>query len=78
MSSSHVPQTVTTGRCLITCEARESSIGGVHGLRGMLTAVDRATEMDVTMIGLQNAGKTSLLRVLAVRSFLGPKIIPGP
>ena len=26
----------------------------------------RATEMDVTMIGLQNAGKTSLLRVLAV------------
>ena len=29
-------------------------------------AVYRATEMDVTMIGLQNAGKTSLLRVLAV------------
>ncbi len=27
---------------------------------------DRATEMDITMIGLQNAGKTSLLRVLAV------------
>ncbi|KAK7755290.1 hypothetical protein SLS62_002795 [Diatrype stigma] len=26
-----------------------------------------ATEMDVTMIGLQNAGKTSLLRVLSVR-----------
>ena len=26
----------------------------------------RATEMDVTMIGLQNAGKSSLLRVLAV------------
>ena len=26
----------------------------------------RATEMDVTMIGLQNAGKTSLLRVLSV------------
>lgn len=26
----------------------------------------RATEMDITMIGLQNAGKTSLLRVLAV------------
>jgi hypothetical protein len=25
-----------------------------------------ATEMDVTIIGLQNAGKTSLLRVLAV------------
>ena len=24
--------------------------------------------MDITMIGLQNAGKTSLLRVLAVRS----------
>lgn len=33
-----------------------------------LTIVDRATEMDITMIGLQNAGKTSLLRVLAVRS----------
>jgi tRNA U34 5-carboxymethylaminomethyl modifying GTPase MnmE/TrmE len=29
---------------------------------------DRATEMDITMIGLQNAGKTSLLRVLAVSS----------
>jgi polynucleotide 5'-kinase involved in rRNA processing len=26
----------------------------------------RATEMDVTIVGLQNAGKTSLLRVLAV------------
>lgn len=26
----------------------------------------RATEMDVTMVGLQNAGKSSLLRVLAV------------
>lgn len=30
---------------------------------------DRATEMDITMIGLQNAGKTSLLRVLAVSDF---------
>lgn len=28
----------------------------------------RATEMDVTVIGLQNAGKTSLLRVLAVKT----------
>jgi GTPase SAR1 family protein len=26
----------------------------------------RSKEMDITMIGLQNAGKTSLLRVLAV------------
>lgn len=26
----------------------------------------RATELDVTIIGLQNAGKTSLLRVLSV------------
>lgn len=26
----------------------------------------RATEMDVTFVGLQNAGKTSLVRVLAV------------
>jgi GTPase SAR1 family protein len=30
--------------------------------------MNRATEMDITMIGLQNAGKTSLLRVLAVRA----------
>jgi tRNA U34 5-carboxymethylaminomethyl modifying GTPase MnmE/TrmE len=30
--------------------------------------MSRATEMDVTMIGLQNAGKTSLLRVLSVSS----------
>jgi GTPase involved in cell partitioning and DNA repair len=34
------------------------------GGRGLIRC--RATEMDVTMIGLQNAGKTSLLRVLAV------------
>lgn len=27
-----------------------------------------ATEMDVTIVGLQNAGKTSLVRVLAVSS----------
>ena len=31
----------------------------------------RSTEMDVTMIGLQNAGKTSLLRVLAVSDTIG-------
>lgn len=31
--------------------------------------------MDITMIGLQNAGKTSLLRVLAVRALLG---LPSP
>lgn len=37
------------------------------GKSQMLTALPcRATEMDITMIGLQNAGKTSLLRVLAV------------
>lgn len=37
----------------------------------MLTEIrNRATEMDITMIGLQNAGKTSLLRVLAVSSIL--------
>jgi len=29
--------------------------------------------MDITMIGLQNAGKTSLLRVLAVSSVHGVK-----
>jgi len=33
---------------------------------------DRATEMDITMIGLQNAGKTSLLRVLAVSPSVTP------
>lgn len=27
----------------------------------------RATEMNISVIGLQNAGKTSLIRVLAVR-----------
>lgn len=32
----------------------------------LTTVLHRATEMDVTMIGLQNAGKTSLLRVLSV------------
>ena len=31
----------------------------------------RALEMEVTMVGLQNAGKTSLLRVLAVSLTLG-------
>jgi hypothetical protein len=31
--------------------------------------------MDITMIGLQNAGKTSLLRVLAVGSLL---LLPPP
>lgn len=36
------------------------------------TDSSRATEMDVTMIGLQNAGKTSLLRVLAVCSSFAP------
>lgn len=36
-------------------------------LQDVLTRGHRATEMDVTMIGLQNAGKTSLLRVLSVR-----------
>lgn len=33
----------------------------------ILTPTLRASEMDVTMIGLENAGKTSLLRVLSVR-----------
>lgn len=32
--------------------------------------------MDVTMIGLQNAGKTSLLRVLSVRIPVGSKDRP--
>ncbi|KAK0108709.1 hypothetical protein ONS96_002557 [Cadophora gregata f. sp. sojae] len=33
--------------------------------------------MDITMIGLQNAGKTSLLRVLAVREPYSPKLSPS-
>ena len=33
--------------------------------------------MDVTMIGLQNAGKTSLLRVLAVSAALEPCRVTG-
>ena len=41
-----------------------------------------ATEMDVTIVGLQNAGKTSLLRVLAVRCLAlltaHPHAIPPP
>ena len=41
----------------------------VYGVR--LITVDRALEMEVTMVGLQNAGKTSLLRVLAVSSLVG-------
>lgn len=36
---------------------------------GVVYGKCRATEMDVTMIGLQNAGKSSLLRVLAVGCF---------
>ena len=42
-----------------------ASIWNIQGVR-MLICDPRATEMDVTVIGLQNAGKTSLLRVLAV------------
>lgn len=36
----------------------------------------RATEMDVTMVGLQNAGKTSLLRVLSVCVAKLPPLAP--
>ncbi|KAI9751900.1 MAG: hypothetical protein M1815_000853 [Lichina confinis] len=46
-------------------------VGGVEA-RGIASPILRrstATEMDVTMIGLQNAGKTSLLRVLAGGEF---------
>lgn len=34
--------------------------------------------MDITMIGLQNAGKTSLLRVLAVRTWFRPQLEAHP
>ena len=40
----------------------------IHSIDSLiLLTASRATEMDVTMVGLQNAGKSSLLRVLAVR-----------
>ena len=39
---------------------------GLWLLTNIVDVSIRATEMDITMIGLQNAGKTSLLRVLAV------------
>lgn len=42
----------------------------LQGFGALILCDDRATEMDVTIIGLQNAGKTSLLRVLAVSSYL--------
>ena len=54
-------------------ETRSRSIPAVasHALAAQtsrsLIVVYRASEMDVTMIGLENAGKTSLLRVLSVR-----------
>ena len=43
----------------------------------VLIALCRATEMDITMIGLQNAGKTSLLRVLAVSRVTDFASCPG-
>lgn len=44
----------------------------------MLTDDTRALEMEVTMVGLQNAGKTSLLRVLAVSPFPFETYLSGP
>ncbi|KAL8370559.1 hypothetical protein RB595_000775 [Gaeumannomyces hyphopodioides] len=41
----------------------------IKGLYDWLLRTFWATEMDVTMIGLQNAGKTSLLRVLSGSEF---------
>lgn len=41
----------------------------------MLMRASRNTEMDITMIGLQNAGKTSLLRVLAVSPQSYPSLL---
>ncbi len=51
--------------CAACCDVADGSwlLAFVAALTGCRC---RATEMDVTMIGLQNAGKTSLLRVLAV------------
>jgi signal recognition particle GTPase len=43
-----------------------------HNIDTNLSCANRATEMDITMIGLQNAGKTSLLRVLAVSYLYQP------
>ena len=54
------------------CRASACALAGrtdavsLWSLTDIVDASIRATEMDITMIGLQNAGKTSLLRVLAV------------
>lgn len=39
-----------------------------------LVGVFWSTEMDVTIVGLQNAGKTSLVRVLAVSPPRAPRL----
>jgi len=44
-------------------------VGIFRRLYDWLLSLFWATEMDITMIGLQNAGKTSLLRVLAGGEF---------
>jgi ABC-type phosphate/phosphonate transport system ATPase subunit len=54
--------------CLLAMEACDILKSGFRMLALTFYRNERATEMDVTMIGLQNAGKSSLLRVLAVRS----------
>ncbi|KAI9863743.1 MAG: hypothetical protein M1824_006340 [Vezdaea acicularis] len=43
-----------------------ASLRMLGSLADAVSAASRAQEMDITMIGLQNAGKTSLLRVLAL------------
>jgi hypothetical protein len=47
-------------------EASATMAGVFRRLYDWLLRTFWATEMDVTMVGLQNAGKTSLLRVLSV------------
>ena len=46
--------------CVPRCPERRFTV--------LMRCADRSTSMDVTIIGLQNAGKTSLVRVLAVCS----------
>lgn len=65
----HIPGRSTAAHCiLLALPGYQSTAVVASSSRNLLIILRRATEMDVTMIGLQNAGKTSLLRVLSVSS----------
>lgn len=56
--------------------ATQIPTGVREGIGRTDTHMCRATEMDVTMVGLHNAGKTSLLRVLSVCVAPVPPLAP--